>query len=169
MAINVERKWMTDVLSTIQGAWPELSAIHRRSSMNRQNWENLVNGASLTSPWAVIELGSQYPDDWGRDNFVFRQMLTIYYVASTHTSGAATSGQFDIQQYTLEKAHTLRLAFMTTTLTGFQLGAEYPTLQAQDNSLANQVFYQLQAPFYTASIQLMLMFGESNVDGAIAV
>lgn len=163
-----EDAWWSALAPLIDASWPEITAVERSSSINRANWENLVLGNELRTPYAIVELGPQTQEDWGTDNQSFRQPVFIYYVCDAEDPGAAIGGDpangFDVQAFVLDKLHALRIAMIAYATGGFQIAATHPTVDVSETNPANAVFYSLEAiAKFGGQLSAQLLVGDSNI------
>lgn len=157
--------WWVDLVGVIQDTWPELTGIYRTQSLNRSSWELLVKQNKLTPPFCVIETLPQKEEGWGRDNFVYRQPLNIWYVSNTQSASAVYGGGYDITRYTLGRAQQMKLALATHSGSGFQMAGDNPTCDVSHLSAANEIFYKMQSQFFSSLTQASLLFGDWNGNG----
>lgn len=163
MATFDEEAWVA-LKDCIKAVWPEIveGRIERSQSINRVNWQELINRAALESPYVIIHLGAAVPQDWGMDNQYFRHQVEIYYIADTDDPFAARGTNpetYDITAYTLKKVGKLRNFLIKYEGDGFALLDEHPVIDVSDENPANKVFYTLQAKKFGAMIAFAMLVG----------
>ena len=168
LSLLLQEAWFSALVGVVQSTLPEITTIYRAQSMNRANWLNLIKRNKVSPPWMVIETLEQFQEDWGRDNYMFRQPVHMYYISANNSASAlVTGGGYDITRYTLNRTQLLRDSLITYNGPGFQLQADYPKIDPSERNPANLVFYTLQAQYFACQLSARLLFGETNIDGAL--
>ncbi|MHB8637818.1 MAG: hypothetical protein ACYC96_15240 [Fimbriimonadaceae bacterium] len=150
------------LVGLIESTWAGLTDVVREEQVGRTNWENLLAGAALAPPFAVVALGPGKPEGWGLDNLVFRLPVKVTAVVSIADANAALGGGgTDVTAYLLQQLGLLRAALVGYSGGAFQLAGELPVVDCATHSQANQVLLNLLAGLQAGELSCGLLIGES--------
>lgn len=109
---------------------------YRTQRLNRKNWQTMVNGGQLVTPYLIIESGLETPTAYAMDSQAYKLHISLYYVV-------------DLTENAVEEVTALmqavRTAFWQTPLTTCSLMNEAPLMDCTDTNPANAIFFELQA------------------------